>query len=114
MVLLACTFIGSGTSALASPSFIGSHTEESLQVELVSQNKDRVVTGTVVDAVEGTPLIGANVMIKGMKTGVITDLNGNYSVKVSNSKDVLVVSYIGMATGKVKVQPKLTITLKSE
>lgn len=81
MVLLACTFIGSGTSALASPSFIGSHTEESLQVELVSQNKDRVVTGTVVDAVEGTPLIGANVMIKGMKTGVITDLNGNYSVK---------------------------------
>lgn len=112
MVLLACTFIGSGTSALASPSFIGSHTEESLQVELVSQNKDRVVTGTVVDAVEGTPLIGANVMIKGMKTGVITDLNGNYSVKVSNSKDVLVVSYIGYKTREVPVEDLAVINIK--
>ena len=35
-------------------------------------------------------------------------------ISVPSKDAVLVVSYIGMATGKVKVQPKLTITLKSE
>lgn len=47
-------------------------------------------------------------------TGSVTDVNGNFVLSVPSKDAVLVASYIGMATGKVKVQPKLTITLKSE
>lgn len=36
--------------------------------------KKRTVTGTVVDAENGDPVIGATVVVKGQKDGVITDL----------------------------------------
>ena len=58
--------------------------------------------------------VGAAVLIEGTTTGSVTDVNGNFVLSVPSKDAVLVVSYIGMATGKVKVQPKLTITLKSE
>ena len=71
------------------------------------------VEGKVVDE-QGEPVIGAAVLIEGTTTGSVTDVNGNFVLSVPSKDAVLVVSYIGMATGKVKVQPKLTITLKSE
>ena len=37
------------------------------------------VTGTVVDT-SGQPIIGASVLVKGAKTGVITDLNGQFTI----------------------------------
>jgi len=54
----------------------------------------RTVTGTVKDASD-VPLIGANVIVKGTTTGTITDIDGNYSLKVPDGYDVLVVSYTG-------------------
>ena len=39
------------------------------------------VTGTVKDA-NGEPIIGANVMVVGTATGVITDIDGNFSLNV--------------------------------
>lgn len=71
------------------------------------------VEGKVVDE-QGEPVIGAAVLIEGTTTGSVTDVNGNFVLSVPSKDAVLVVSYIGMAIGKVKVQPKLTITLKSE
>ena len=41
--------------------------------------KKRTVTGTVVDAENGDPVIGATVVVKGQKDGVITDLDGNFN-----------------------------------
>lgn len=54
-----------------------------------------VVTGKVTDS-QG-PLIGAAVTIKdaSIPTGTVTDANGNYSIKVPNSKTILIYSYIG-------------------
>lgn len=37
------------------------------------------VTGTVVDT-SGQPIIGASVLVKGSKTGVITDVNGSFTI----------------------------------
>lgn len=69
------------------------------------------VEGKVVDE-QGEPIIGAAVLIEGTTTGSVTDVNGNFVLSVPSKDAVLVASYIGMATGKVKARPKLTITLK--
>lgn len=55
----------------------------------------RTVTGTVIDAENGDPIIGASILIKGQKEGVITDLDGNFTVSVSGSNSQLEISYIG-------------------
>lgn len=69
------------------------------------------VTGTVSDDAE-EPLPGVSVTIKGHKTGVMTDIDGNYSIQAS-SNDVIVFSYVGMKTQEVKVntQRKIDIAL---
>ncbi len=54
----------------------------------------RTVTGMVKDD-QGLPLIGATVLVKGTSTGAVTDINGNFSVKVPDDNAMLVVSYTG-------------------
>ena len=84
-------------------------TKKTKAVEKTIAKGNMKVEGKVVE-----PVIGAAVLIEGTTTGSVTDVNGNFVLSVPSKDAVLVVSYIGMATGKVKVQPKLTITLKSE
>lgn len=71
------------------------------------------VEGKVVDE-QGEPIIGACILLEGTNRGTVTDLDGNFKLPVSSKDAVLVVSYIGMATAKVKAQPELTVTLKDE
>lgn len=60
-----------------------------------AQNKN-LVTGTVVDS-KGDPVIGAMVLDKSKKTsGTITDINGNFSLKVASYPAQFTVTYIGM------------------
>lgn len=68
------------------------------------QKKGRVVTGTITDANDGTPIIGANIKLKQTNTGVISDIDGNFSINVNSSRDVLVISYIGYKTREVPVE----------
>mgnify|MGYP002574440661 FL=1 len=56
--------------------------------------QERKVTGTVRDGM-GNPLIGVSVKVKNTANGVITDLDGKFSVSVSKG-DVLVFSYVSM------------------
>ncbi|MEG1187498.1 MAG: TonB-dependent receptor [Bacteroidales bacterium] len=59
--------------------------------------------GVVVD-VNGMPLMGATVMIKGASTGTITDLDGNYTLKIKGNEPVqLVISYVGYLPKTIKV-----------
>lgn len=62
---------------------------------VVAQSEDRIVTGTVVDE-DGETLIGVSVIIKGTDRGVITDLDGRFSVRVHKGEHLLALSYIGM------------------
>ncbi len=50
----------------------------------------------------GDPLIGANVLIKGQKTGTATDLNGMFTISLAEGVHELEISYIGMKTTVVK------------
>lgn len=71
----------------------------------------KTVTGTVVDDTD-EPLPGVSVVIKGHKTGVSTDVEGSYSIKVQPG-DVIEFSYVGMKPQSVKVgnQTKIDIQL---
>ena len=60
------------------------------------------ITGTVVDQTNGEPIIGATVKIKGTSTGVVTDIDGNYSIDVKPGQ-TLEFSYIGYTTQSLKV-----------
>lgn len=68
------------------------------------------VTGNVKDT-NGEPIIGASVVEKGNTTnGTITDLDGNFSIKVDGKK-TLVISYIGMKTQEIAIQGKKSINV---
>lgn len=80
----------------------------------VVQQSGKLVTGTIVDS-SGTPVIGANVMVKGTTNGTITDMNGHFSLEVEEGA-VLQISYIGYANQEIEVgnQNKLSIALKED
>jgi TonB-linked SusC/RagA family outer membrane protein len=59
------------------------------------------ITGTVVDT-KGEPVIGASVKMKDAKVGVITNVDGKFSMNVSKASGELLVSYIGYLSQTVK------------
>ena len=69
------------------------------------------VTGTVVDET-GEPVIGASVMVKGTKTGTVTDVDGKFSL-VNVQGKTLVVSYIGYDNKEVRAQNGMKVQLTS-
>ena len=82
----------------------------------VMQAQSRTVKGTVSDA-QGEPIIGANVVIVGGTKGVITDLDGKYSIQVPENGAVLKFSYIGFKTKSfnvVKGKNVLNVTLEED
>ena len=63
------------------------------------------ISGTIIDAENGEPLIGASVLVQGSTTGTVTDFDGNFTLD-ANQGDILEISYTGYASQ--------TITLGSE
>lgn len=57
-----------------------------------------LLRGKVFDAQTGEPLFAANVGVKGTSTGTSTDFDGHFEIRVTKSKPVLIVSYIGYNT----------------
>ena len=72
------------------------------------------VTGTVTDASTGEPLPGVNVLVKGTTTGTITDLNGKYSITVTDGSTILQFSYIGYLTQETQVNDNNVIDIQLE
>lgn len=71
------------------------------------------VTGNV-QSTSGEPLIGVNVVEKGTTNGTVTDLDGNYTLRVAKGK-TLVFSYIGFLSQEVVVNgAKVNVTLKED
>jgi iron complex outermembrane receptor protein len=67
----------------------------------VAQN--RTVTGKVTDAKDGSPIAGASVVVKGMKTGTLTGVDGAFSISISSSVKVLVVTSVGYSSSEIAV-----------
>nr|WP_311461621.1 carboxypeptidase-like regulatory domain-containing protein [uncultured Prevotella sp.] len=65
-----------------------------------------VVRGMLIDAEDKQPVIGASVVIDGTKKGVVTNIDGQFALKLSPDTS-LVISYIGYKTKKVHVSSLL-------
>ena len=70
------------------------------------------VQGTVVDE-NGEPIIGASITLKGSSKGVITDVDGNFTIDNALGK-TLVISYIGYDKQEVKATKTMKITLHGD
>ena len=68
--------------------------------------------GNVKDST-GEPIIGATIQEKGAKNMAVTDLDGNFSIKLSGGKQITV-SYIGMKTATVNVGGKSSVNIVME
>lgn len=59
------------------------------------KSDDIVLSGKVIDASDGYPLIGVSVMVEGTKTGAATDVDGHFELSVPSQKCNIVFSYVG-------------------
>ncbi len=73
------------------------------------------VTGVVTEST-GDPVIGGTVREKGTQNGTVTDIDGNFSIKVANANATLIFSYVGLETQEVKLAGRKTVnvTLQSD
>jgi TonB-linked SusC/RagA family outer membrane protein len=90
--------------------------------ETVSENsrtdfmqQQRSISGKVVDE-EGMPLPGVSVVVQGTTVGVVTDIDGNYTLQVPDDARVLVFSFVGMRRQQVNIgnRTSIDITLEAE
>lgn len=69
------------------------------------------ITGHVTDMSNDEPLIGTSVVLKGTTKGVITDINGNFTIEVNSENDVLVISFIGYVAEEIIVGKQKVIDI---
>ena len=75
----------------------------SLHAAVDDVQQSKVVKGQITDE-SNEGVIGANVLVKGTTNGVITDIDGNYSISVSGNNAVLVISFIGYKTQEPQIR----------
>jgi len=71
------------------------------------------VSGVVTSSTDGEPMPGVAIMVKGTSTGVVTDIDGNYSINVP-ADGTLIFSFIGFSTQEIVVGNQTTIDVVLE
>lgn len=79
--------------------------DEADSMKMVQQT----IEGVVSDALTGDPLPGVNVVVAGTGTGMITNREGRYIIKVQDYETVLIFSFIGYKTERIQVGNRYTI-----
>lgn len=72
------------------------------------------VTGQIISVEDNQPMIGVSVLEKGTTNGVITNIDGDYSITVTKSPAILQFTYIGMKTVEKQVTASIRLNLKME
>lgn len=78
-----------------------------------STQQPKSISGKVTDSSSG-PLPGVSVVVIGTTTGVITDMDGKYTLVKVPENAVLAFSFVGMKPQEVKVAGKTTVNVKME
>lgn len=76
-------------------------------------NAQFVVKGTVYDELNN-PLPSASVIVKGSKTGTLTDFDGKFELTIQNAKSILQFSYIGYKAKEIEVSKAVNLTVQLE
>ncbi len=82
-----------------------------LSVTFLYAQQSAAISGKVSNAANGDPIPGVTIIVKGTTTGVITDLNGNYSIKAAGN-GTLVFSFVGMIPEEVSINNRSTINVQ--
>ncbi|UZR95286.1 SusC/RagA family TonB-linked outer membrane protein [Chondrinema litorale] len=61
------------------------------------------ISGTITSSEDGEGLPGVNVILKGTSQGAVSDINGNYKIKVPSTNSVLVFSFVGFNSQEITV-----------
>jgi TonB-linked SusC/RagA family outer membrane protein len=69
------------------------------------------ITGNVRSAEENIGIPGCSVMIKGTTNATMTDVAGNFSIKATNTEDILVISSLGYVTQEITIGEKTEFTV---
>ena len=77
----------------------------------LSAYADRTISGQVVDAANGEPLIGATIQGEGVNQGTATDVDGHFTLILPDHVKYVNVSYVGYATRQVEVSSQMLIKL---
>ena len=72
------------------------------------------VSGTVLSQEDGQPVIGAAVKVVGTSTGLLTDVNGKFTLTLPAGKDQLEITYLGMEPQTVKAKNNMRVFLKTD
>ena len=72
------------------------------------------VSGTVLSQEDGQPIIGAAVKVDGTSTGMLTDVNGRFSLTLPAGKNSITVSYLGYESKTVQAKNGMRVFLKSD
>lgn len=70
------------------------------------------ITGTVTDAENGEPLIGANILVTGTSTGTITDFDGTYTLNLPDGATSLEFSYTGYTSQTVDINGRSVVDVQ--
>lgn len=108
---LAALLLASGLSVNAHD-LANKTTVSGVSIRNVEQQNARVITGLVQDK-NHEPIIGATVLAKGSSVGVITNIDGLFSIEVPVGTTKLSFSYMGYSSIEVDVnqQSKINVTL---
>lgn len=100
----------SGLSVIAVP-FAHGEGQEILSVE----QQVRSISGKVLFEEDGSPVIGATILIKGTTVGTITDTDGNFVLSdIPESATTVQISYIGAKSQELPIKSEMRILLKSD
>ncbi len=80
----------------------------------VAFGQDVTISGTVVDAATGDPMIGAAVQVEGTSIGTTVDGDGNFTLKVPAGKKTLIFSFMGYVTVKQEAKNGMQVAMSEE
>ena len=78
----------------------------------IDNDGSNVVSGKIVSADDGEPLVGASVMVKGTSLGTVSDIDGNYSIVLPQNSRKLMFSFIGYLSQTHTADPGTTLNIR--
>lgn len=71
--------------------------------------QEKQVSGKVTSQDDGSPIPGANIVVQGTTKGTTSDVEGNYSLQLAASENILVFSFVGFVPITITVDGRTTI-----
>ena len=78
----------------------------------IDSDGSNVVSGRIVSADDGDPVIGATVKVKGTNLGTVSDIDGHYSIVLPQNSRQLTFSYVGYLSQTHSVDPGSTLNIR--